>query len=233
MLAQAVSNIPRERSQLKFKNTNNCLRVQTGPRGITRGKPAVNASLSKNHLLSGETQKRIWCSPTASFKDKPKCSPNKIITKQFTLISAYLIDSGLQLYRSDHALYISTHRQVLATHTWYYQTRSVSSMKFKAGHLQASLNTPTILLFRSYCRKAPPIPSQNTWNNFHLVPQNQPLLISLPPEPLSFLIRHTNKSVLKPYTFLSCCPLARPWRFFLYYTFPFSRRHCVLSPHRF
>lgn len=161
--------------------------MQTGLRGITRGKPAVNASLSKNHLLSGETQKRIWCSPTASFKDKPKCSPNTMNTKQSTFIGAYVIDSGLQLYRSDQALYISTHRQLLATLSWYYQTRSVSSMKFKAGHLQASLNTPTILSFRSYCRKVPPIPLQNTWNNSHLVPQNQPLLHLPSPRAVVFL----------------------------------------------
>lgn len=25
-------------------------------------------------------QRRIWCSPTVSFKDKPKCSPNKVNT---------------------------------------------------------------------------------------------------------------------------------------------------------
>lgn len=116
MLAQAVSNIPRERSQPKFQGTSNRLCVQTDTRCIAGGEAALSAGLSKNHLLAGLTQKRVCCSPIVSFKDKHKCSPNKINTNQFTFITYWVCNWFGPPAVSSWSSFLDFHPQTAISH---------------------------------------------------------------------------------------------------------------------
>lgn len=106
MWTPAGSNTPWERSQLKFKTTNNCLRVRAGLRGVT----------ARSERQPQQNPPIVWLGAgrgfgaIARFWDKPKRSPNKM---------NYGTDLSLWLYKGDQALPISMHGQVSTTHSWH------------------------------------------------------------------------------------------------------------------
>lgn len=86
--------------------------------------------------------RRVLHSPAASFKDKPNAFLIKW-TQTKIFIIAYGIDLGLQLYKSDQALCVSIHGQLLATHSWHshFQAASCSELPLffpEASGLQIS-----------------------------------------------------------------------------------------------
>lgn len=147
--------------------------------------------------------------------------------------------SGPLAVYNQRSLYISVHGQLLATLSWYYLSNSVIflnefqslSRRSASGHpdnsfvqVKKQLKEKVFVAEKQYSFLC-----KNT-QNFAFKASHY--FSTLPPAPLSLLIRQSNKPVLKTYIFLSHCPLARPWCFFLRYSLTFSKQRCVLSsPH--